>query len=462
MKQVDDIREQSQTINGGASPVQPEEQIQEPQAWEDSREGEGTPLRQADTQDSTEGGDDAPPAPGEAPPQAGHGSVGILEDRPITQRRQDQQAQRSARQEQRKAQQEARAQERRQARQEAQEAHQAQQQEKRQRQQDQWEQQQAARQQTQDSPRRLGTLTLGITLVAMGAVLLSYLFFPNQSLRWLGWLAPALLILLGVEVLVRYALARERRLRYDLMGGFLTMVLAVLCLVLGSAHQWMPYVGQARHQAQEQFRTQLEEQVYQALKDQPQVANVWVDAYAQPTLTPAGTVGEGYEVSAAYLHLVLMDSYDSKEAFGADCYRVMERLAHLDILDQVDFRNNHREGETQYQLNLQGKFQRNMGEAAMTSQVEVYTPRTEQPELPLADYQLLVEYDGQDAVDQWLAQLLRQRQEYLDIGQEQDIPEEVFTPESLDGVTPQADEAAADGVNEAASQVDEAASRAGA
>lgn len=356
-----------------------------------------------------------PPAMEDGPSQAHPTGQGLFEESPMTQRWQNRQEERRIRQEERRAKQEQEVRERRQAKAEAQAAHQARQQEKQEAQQAQWNQHQAERQQRQleESPRRLGTLTLGLALVAAGTVMLFWLLFPGQDLRWLGWLAPAILILLGAEVLVRYALAKERRLRYDLLGGLLTMALVVVCLAVGSSHYWMPYISPARHQAEQRLQGALEERIYEALKDQPQIGNLRVYAYAQPTVTAAGGVLGEYAITDASLHVTLIGSYDSKEAFGADCYRVMQQLTQLDGLNRVTFEDSLPEERERYRLSLQGKFQRQMGEAAMVSQVEVQTPYQPQPELPQGDYWALVDGYGQQEVDSWLAQLAGQRRDYL-------------------------------------------------
>ena len=50
--------------------------------------------------------------------------------------------------------------------------------------------------------RRVGTVTLGITLVAAGVLMLVSLFWPEANLRAVTKLSPLILVSLGVEALL--------------------------------------------------------------------------------------------------------------------------------------------------------------------------------------------------------------------------------------------------------------------
>lgn len=75
--------------------------------------------------------------------------------------------------------------------------------------------------------RRVGTFTVGVTLVAAGVLMLLALCFPELDLRWALRLTPLPLIGLGVETLL-YARGGEK-LRYDWVGMLLS------CLLVGAA-----------------------------------------------------------------------------------------------------------------------------------------------------------------------------------------------------------------------------------
>ena len=76
----------------------------------------------------------------------------------------------------------------------------------------------------EQKPRRVGTLTMGLSLVAAGGVLLAGQFGLVNSLEVLRF-APVILILLGIEILVGSALCKGGKMRYDLLSMLVCFVL---------------------------------------------------------------------------------------------------------------------------------------------------------------------------------------------------------------------------------------------
>ncbi|BAK99985.1 hypothetical protein OBV_27870 [Oscillibacter valericigenes Sjm18-20] len=76
--------------------------------------------------------------------------------------------------------------------------------------------------------RRVGTFTFGIVLVVVGIAMMAALFFPSLDLRLLLKLSPAVLILLGTEVLL--STQKGGRIKYDWLGMLLCFVLVMLAL----------------------------------------------------------------------------------------------------------------------------------------------------------------------------------------------------------------------------------------
>ena len=79
-------------------------------------------------------------------------------------------------------------------------------------------------------PRRVGTFTLGVVLVAAGCGMLAAVFRPQIDVRWMLSASPVILILLGVETLL--AARGGGRVKYDWLGMFLCFILvgAALCM----------------------------------------------------------------------------------------------------------------------------------------------------------------------------------------------------------------------------------------
>lgn len=72
--------------------------------------------------------------------------------------------------------------------------------------------------------RRVGTFTLGLTLLGGGGVMLAGTFLPDQDFSWALKLGPLILICLGAETLL--AARGAGRIKYDWAGILLSFLLA--------------------------------------------------------------------------------------------------------------------------------------------------------------------------------------------------------------------------------------------
>ena len=81
--------------------------------------------------------------------------------------------------------------------------------------------------------RRVGTFTFGVTLVAAGAAMLSAMFFPAFPPERILQASPAILILLGLEVLL--SLPKGGKLKYDWLGMLLCVLLVGAAISLYAA-----------------------------------------------------------------------------------------------------------------------------------------------------------------------------------------------------------------------------------
>lgn len=81
----------------------------------------------------------------------------------------------------------------------------------------------------QTKPRRVGTLTAGLTLILLGVILLIYTFYPNLAVLEIALrLWPLVLILLGIELLcVRFDKNQpEPSVKID----FASILIMLLCI----------------------------------------------------------------------------------------------------------------------------------------------------------------------------------------------------------------------------------------
>lgn len=104
--------------------------------------------------------------------------------------------------------------------------------------------------------RRIGTMTLGFTLILLGIVLIVYLFHPFD-LSFLMKFSPVLLIVLGAEILWQYFYRNGQTLRYDFWGTLFCIFLIFFSVGLSCLY---PFI----HFAPLSWETQqkLEQQIY--------------------------------------------------------------------------------------------------------------------------------------------------------------------------------------------------------
>ena len=94
---------------------------------------------------------------------------------------------------------------------------------------------------TKRPARRVGTVTLGLTLVTAGVLMLISLFWPEANLRGVVKLSPLILVSLGVEALLS---ARSGgAVKYDWVGMLLCFILTIAALGLYSVAWWFTYYG---------------------------------------------------------------------------------------------------------------------------------------------------------------------------------------------------------------------------
>lgn len=83
---------------------------------------------------------------------------------------------------------------------------------------------------------RVGTITLGVTMVAIGVLYLVQIFWGVMEYEWICKLWPVIFILLGAEILLANA-RKSGEFVYDKVGILLTFVLTVFAFVLAAVQQ---------------------------------------------------------------------------------------------------------------------------------------------------------------------------------------------------------------------------------
>lgn len=81
--------------------------------------------------------------------------------------------------------------------------------------------------------RRVGTLTAGVVLIIFGVLFLLRLAFPSINISLIVSLWPAILILLGIEMIIAYVINKDDKLRYD--SGAILLVIVLSFFSMGMA-----------------------------------------------------------------------------------------------------------------------------------------------------------------------------------------------------------------------------------
>ena len=117
--------------------------------------------------------------------------------------------------------------------------------------------------------RRVGTVTLGLSLIAAGLAITAWFFVPGFDIIFFAKLAPLVLVFLGAEVL--WASARrkgEERLRFDFLAAFVSFLLICASLCAATLPALWRWYGPDRSSTEQRLSAELEEQLHAAFQGQ--------------------------------------------------------------------------------------------------------------------------------------------------------------------------------------------------
>lgn len=224
-----------------------------------------------------------------------------------------------------------------------------------------------------DKPtRRVGTLTMGFSLIAVGIVSLFSLFDPAFDWALVAKFSPIILVLLGCEVLFRYVADKGAKLKYDFLSGFVC-----LCLILGSVAAstvpyYLKYYGPGRERVEARISQELEEAFYTQLGNENDVQSFDVNVYLADQKYDENATLESLDRSDQVRITAHFGKKTSTvEAFVARCEAVLAKAKDMPGASmRFYFIGGDDEKET-YTLQVDDTFQRSMGPDALKELVEV-------------------------------------------------------------------------------------------
>lgn len=206
--------------------------------------------------------------------------------------------------------------------------------------------------------RRVGTLTMGLSLMATGTAAIYSLFNPAFDLLTAFRFAPVVLIFLGLEILA-FAIVGNARLKYD----FLSIVVCALLIGITFCLSVIPYAstywGPQRSYTEHRLKGELNDLCYQELGNDSDVLSVAVSLdlrtrAADESLTVSSLVSGDWVTCTVQLK----DNYPSSAAFAQSCRTVLDKLSRIGVdFDNVTITSD---GNTYYELNADGRYRQSM------------------------------------------------------------------------------------------------------
>lgn len=83
--------------------------------------------------------------------------------------------------------------------------------------------------------RKVGVLTLGVTLIVFGILFIMKTIFANTSFLFILKLWPIILILFGCEILISYIINKEDTYKFDGASVAILIIMAFFSMMMASA-----------------------------------------------------------------------------------------------------------------------------------------------------------------------------------------------------------------------------------
>lgn len=184
---------------------------------------------------------------------------------------------------------------------------------------------------TPKKTRRVGTLAFALVLILAGVLLMLYQIVPAFNLLQIVKFSPAILIVLGIEMLV-YSAKPDVLVKFDWLAmlgtAFTLCVVGAAALLPLAVSEW----GPARSSAISRIETEKVDALYSTLTADPELkaktgycgVNVWFNHGA----------GGSYTLQSGddcVLNTTLTGPYADAESFAADCIGIMQLAADKDL-----------------------------------------------------------------------------------------------------------------------------------
>lgn len=226
--------------------------------------------------------------------------------------------------------------------------------------------------------RRVGMLTMSLSLIALGIALVLWVFMPSIDIVFIARLSPIVLVLLGIEILVTTVIYKGDKIRYDVLSVLVSILLIMCSLTAALVPQFSIRERQAQSSS-DRIANELEEASFELLRDKGyNITNVdWyvnVDAWApEPVLElDEITINDHVQVRVMFAP----NAYKSAEEFAEGCKELSEILTalahHVDYASFYTYDDSdamYPTGDTRYTLYLDSRWKFDAPPAELTQLV---------------------------------------------------------------------------------------------
>lgn len=229
----------------------------------------------------------------------------------------------------------------------------------------------------QKTVRRVGTMTLGVSLILIGVAILLYMVNPSFDIRVVSYLAPLILIALGVEVLIRYFFSKDRTYKYDFASGLICIFLVFGSFCIALIPHVMYYISPERFVSEDQLLQGEREKLYQAFRGDQRVRDFYVNGgIGDSTLLALAKNADGqyrYELDYLSTSIHLLDGCADETAFAAVCRDLIDKMVAADVYREnftIRFSAPENGEGISYDLYVDNRLKLEMGVDSLTKLVE--------------------------------------------------------------------------------------------
>jgi len=227
--------------------------------------------------------------------------------------------------------------------------------------------------------RRVGTITLGLALIAVGIVALMFMFFPNLDYITIAKLTPIIFVFLGFEILASFFLSKGQRIKYDFLSGFICFMLIVGSMGVVTALPLFNRFGSPKNNIEKRLSNEIYDMLYQQLSPGKNIKSLNVDVDLDYlTYSPDITVSELKNAgSQVLIDIELIKEYQSDDEFSKDCKAIIDTIKSDNInFSHISIEANS--GGRRRIMSLSDKFQLDLDISGLNKLINGYEKEREE------------------------------------------------------------------------------------